>query len=82
MRQVNLKSDRIATLLEQIAQKTGETKVEVVAQALEKRLQELETTDCSARTLTWLETTVWPKLSETQRGQAPSKEEQEELLGF
>ena len=81
MRQVNLKSDRVALLLEQLTQRTGETKVEAVTKALEERLRELEAKDRAARTLTWLRTTVWPNL-ETQRGQAPSKEEQEELLGF
>ena len=82
MRQINLKSDRVATLLEQITQRTGETKVDAVARALEERLQNLEATDRAARTLTWLQTTVWPNLPETQRGRTPSKEEQEDLLGF
>ena len=82
MRQINLKSDRVATLLEQITQRTGETKIDAVTKALEERLQELEAKDRAARTLTWLKTTVWPNLPETERGKAPSKEEQEELLGF
>ena len=82
MRQINLKSDRVATLLEQITQRTGETKVDVVARALEERLQELEAKDRGARTLTWLKTAVWPNLPQTERGEAPSKEAQEELLGF
>ena len=82
MRQINLKSDRVAALLEQITQRTGETKVEAVTKALEERLGELKAKDRAARTLIWLRTSVWPKLPETQRGQGPSKEEQEELLGF
>lgn len=82
MKQVNLKSDRVAVLLEQITRRTGETKVDAVTKALEERLQELEVKDRTARTLTWLRTTVWPNLPEMQRGRAPSKEEQEELLGF
>ncbi len=82
MRQVNLKSNRVALLLEQITQRTGETNVDAVTRALEERLRELEAKDRTARTLTWLRTTVWPNLPETQHGQAPSKEEQEELLGF
>ena len=82
MRQVNLKSDRVASLLEQLTQRTGETKVDAVSRALEERLQELKAKDRSAWTLTWLETAVWPNLSEAQRGHAPTKEEQEELLGF
>ncbi len=82
MRQINLKSDRVAALLEQIAQRTGETKVDIVTKALEERLQELEAKDRATRTLTWLKTAVWPNLPETERGEAPSKEEQEKLLGF
>lgn len=82
MRQINLKSDRVAVLLEQITQRTGETNVDAVTRALEERLQELNAKDRTVRTLTWLKTTVWPTLPETQHGRVPSKEEQEELLGF
>ena len=82
MKQINLKSDRIVVLLEQITRRTGETKTEVVTRALEERLRELEAKDHAERTLIWLRTSVWPNLPETQRGQGPSKEEQEELLGF
>ena len=82
MKQVNLKSDRVASLLEQLTQQTGETKVDAVSRALEERLQELKAKDRSERTLTWLETVVWPNFTEAQRGHALTKEEQEELLGF
>ncbi len=82
MRQINLKSECVAVLLEQITQRTGETKVDAVTRALEERLQELNAKDRAVRTLTWLRTTVWPNLPKTQQGRAPSKEEQEELLGF
>lgn len=54
MRQINLKSERVAVLLEQITQRTGETNVDAVTRALEKRLQELNAKDRTARTLTWL----------------------------
>lgn len=82
MKQVNLKSDHLASLLEQITQQTGETKVEATIKALEGRLQTLEAEDRGARTLEWLQTAVWPNLPEAERGHAPSREEQEELLGF
>ena len=82
MKQINLKSDRVASLLEQLTRQTGETKVDAVSRALEERLQELKAKDRSERTLTWLETAVWPNFTEAQRGHAPTKEEQEELLGF
>ena len=58
MRQINLKSDRVAVLLEQLTQRIGETKVDAVTKALEERLQELEAKDRATRTLTWLQTAV------------------------
>ncbi|CAN5573115.1 hypothetical protein BH24DEI1_BH24DEI1_00180 [soil metagenome] len=82
MKQTSIKSDRVTDLLEQITQRTGETKVKVVTRALEERLQQLEARDRAARTLAWLKASVWPDLPEKQRGHAPSKEEQEDLLGF
>lgn len=82
MKQTSIKSDRVAELLEGIVRQTGETKVEVVTRALEERLQKLEAQGRAARTLNWLRTCVWPQLPAEQRGLAPAKEEQEELLGF
>ena len=82
MKQINLKSDRVAALLEQLTRRTGETKVEAVTKALEERLRELEAKDRAARTLVWLRTVVWPDLPKTQHGRGSSKKEQEELLGF
>lgn len=82
MKQINLKSDRLAELLERIVAHTGETKVDAVTQALEERLRALEAEERAAATLEWLRTSVWPRLPEGVRGRAPSKEEQEELLGF
>ena len=82
MKQINLKSERVAALLEQVTQQTGETNIDAVAKALEERLRKLEEVNRTARTLVWLEATVWPNLPQTQRGHAPSKQEQEELLGF
>lgn len=77
MQQINLKSDKVATLIEKIVAQTGESKVEAVAKALEERLQDLEAKSNSERTLAWLETSVWK-----HKAKAPSKEEQENLLGF
>ena len=82
MKQVNLKSERVVALLEQVTEQTGETNVDAVTKALEERLQKLQAADRAARTLTWLRTTIWPNLPEAQRAHAPSKAEQEELLGY
>lgn len=82
MRQTSIKSDRVADLIDLISARTGESKVEAVTVALERRLKELEGGGRAKRTTDWLENSVWPALPEESRGRAPSKEEQEELLGF
>ncbi len=82
MKQTSIKSDRVAELLEDILERTGESKVKAVTVALERRLEELKTHNRAERTLNWLETHVWPQLTPEIRGRAPTKQEQEELLGF
>jgi antitoxin VapB len=82
MRQTSIKSDRVAELVERVARRTGQSKVEAVTEALERRLKELEGGARAERTLDWLRSSVWPELPEGTSGKAPSKVEQEELLGF
>jgi hypothetical protein len=82
MKQVNLKSERVADLLEQTIALTGESKVDAVAEALKLRLSTLARNNAYKNTLEWLEQEVWAHLPEPYLGQAPSKEEQEKLLGF
>ena len=82
MKQTSLKSDRVAELVEQITRQTGESKVVAVTIALEERLLRLESRDRAQRTLDWLRASVWPNLPQGQRGKAPSRKEQEELLGL
>lgn len=82
MRQTSFKSDRVAELLDEITRRTGETRVDAVTAALEHRLEELTRANPAERTLAWLEHAVWPGLPEERRGRAPSKAEQEDLLGF
>jgi antitoxin VapB len=82
MRQTSIRSDRVAELIEQIASRTGESKVETVTAALERRLKELEGDARAERTLGWLRSFVWPELPEGVRGRAPTKEDQEDLLGY
>jgi antitoxin VapB len=82
MRQTSIKSDRVADLIDRIASTTGESKVDAVTTALERRLKEIEGDARAERALDWLKNAVWPRLPEGIRGKAPTKEEQEELLGF
>lgn len=80
MRQTNVKSDRVATLLDRLTDATGESRVEALERALEERLVHVRRRDRTARLRTWLETEVWPALPEGARGRAPDETEQDELL--
>jgi hypothetical protein len=80
MRQTNVKSDRVATLLDRLTDATGESRVEALERALEERLVHVRRRDRTARLRTWLETEVWPTLPEGARGRAPDETEQDELL--
>lgn len=82
MKQTSIKSNKVADLLDQIISSTGESKVDAVTQALELRLKQINKQSKIERTKTWLETQVWENLAETNKGKAPSKEEQEEILGY
>ena len=82
MRQTSIRSNEVASLLDEIVERTGESKVDAVKRALERRLGELQARESADRTLVWLRTAVWPRVPDDVRGRAPSKEEQEELLGY
>lgn len=82
MRQTSVRSDRVAELLDALVRRTGEARVEALERALEARLRHVEAADRATATLAWLERDVWSRLPEGARGKAPTKEEQEELLGF
>ena len=79
MQQINLKSDKVVALIEQITAQTGESKVEAVTKALELRLQNLEAKSNAESTLMWLENSIWAK---GKQDKTPTKAEQETLLGF
>jgi hypothetical protein len=53
-----------------------------VTKALEDRLRRQRSDGELDRVVTWLQHTVWSRLPEGVRGAAPSKEEQEAILGF
>lgn len=80
MRQTNVKSDRVARLLDEITRATGETRVEALERALEARLGHVTRSDRAARLRTWLEAEVWPHLPPDVRGHAPDPAEQDDLL--
>lgn len=80
MRQTNVKSERVAVLLDRLTDATGETRVAALERALEERLAHVGRRDRTARLTTWLETEVWPTLPDGMRGRAPDGTEQDELL--
>lgn len=82
MRQTSVRSDRVAELLDALVRRTGEARVEAVERALEVRLRHLEAEDRAAATVAWLERDVWSRLRPGVRGHAPSKDEQEAILGY
>ncbi len=82
MRQTSVRSDRVAELLDALVRRTGEARVDAVERALEGRLRHLEADDRAAATVSWLEHDVWSRLPPGVRGHAPTKDEQEALLGF
>lgn len=82
MRQTSIKSDRVAELLDELVAATGESKVEAVEKALEDRLRSQRRDSETERLVVWLENSVWSKLPAGVRGAAPSREEQDELLGY
>ncbi|HET8986078.1 MAG TPA: hypothetical protein VFN03_10000 [Trueperaceae bacterium] len=53
-----------------------------MTKALEDRLLRLRSDGELVRVVTWLQHAVWSRLPEGVRGTAPSKEEQEAILGF
>ena len=79
MKQVNIKSERVAELLEQVIARTSESEANAVANAFERRSLNMDAAAKIEDTLIWLKAKVWSKLDEVG---APSKAEQEELLGF
>jgi len=70
MRQTNVKSDRVAALLDELIARTGETKVAALERALGERLRRLDRADRLEQALGWLERDVWRHLPAGLRGRA------------
>ena len=62
MRQTNVKSDRVAALLDELTARTGESKVAALERALDERLRRLGREDRLEQALGWLERDVWRHL--------------------
>lgn len=83
---LNIKNSYVESLVNEVAQITGESKTEVVRKALEERRQQLSLSRFGAHTETrvWalLQNEIWPRIPSTQRGISISKAEEETILGY
>lgn len=75
MRQTNVKSDRVAALLDELTARTGETKVAAMERALDERLRRLGRADRLEQALAWLERDVWRHLPPDLRGAGAARAE-------
>ena len=82
MRQVNIKNDHAAELLDRVAETTGQGKTEAVISALELYLKSLDASRRAEAAITLVRERLHPAIDSEHLGKAPSKQEQEELLGM
>ena len=80
MKQINIKNDVAAELLERAAQMTEQGKTETVIRALELYLRSLEADRRAEAAIRLVEERLHPLIEPERLGQAPSKAEQEALL--
>jgi antitoxin VapB len=83
---LNIKDPETERLAAEVAALTGESKTGAIRTALRERRQRLALERTSGdRERLWrqiLEDEVWPSIPRELLGEAPSREEQDELLGY
>lgn len=81
---LTVKNPEVERLAEEVARLTGETKTEAIRKALLERKARLLCPQRPSKesVLEFLEREVWPKLPPESLGKAPTRAEQEEILGF
>jgi antitoxin VapB len=84
---LNIKDKETEALVAEIAALTGETKTGAVRRAARERLERLKLESEDPRRdaesmRRWLETEIWPLISDDLLGKSISKEEREEILGL
>lgn len=80
MKQINVKNDRAARLLEEVIAVTGEGKTEAVIRALELYKKSLGASRRAEAAIRFARERIHPTIPAEQLGRAPSKREREELL--
>ncbi|MDQ3458842.1 MAG: type II toxin-antitoxin system VapB family antitoxin [Deinococcota bacterium] len=82
MRQINIKNDRAAKLLDDIVKATGQGKTEAVISALGLYLKSLGASKRAEVATELARERLHPTIDPKALGRVPSKKEQEELLGM
>jgi len=83
---LNIKNAEVERLATEVAAKTGESKTEAVRKALQERSQRLAFQVTRRRRgeafLRYLAEDVWPNLPPGVLGRRPTREEEDEILGY
>jgi antitoxin VapB len=83
---LNIKNDEVERLAAEVARITGESKTEVIRQALVERRQRLayriNPADRQTRALHFLEREVWPRIPADELGRRLTTDEEDEILGY
>jgi len=83
---LNIKNERVERLVAEVADMTGETKVEAVRRALEERKARLvlyaPAGDPLARAMRIMEREIWPAIPAAQLGRRLSRQEEDAILGY
>lgn len=83
---LNIKNHEVERLASELALLTGESKTETIRRALEQRRRQLVFQVSQRRRgesfLRFLEEEVWPELPPEHLGRRPTRDEEDEILGF
>ena len=83
---LNIKNIEVERLASELSRETGESKTETIRKALEQRRRELAFRESRRQPgegfLRFLEEEIWPNLPPELRGRRPTREEEDEILGF
>ena len=82
MKQISIKNEKAVSLLEQVVQETHESKTDAVTHALELYLRSVSANRRAEAAIAYVRDHIHPKIDPAYLGRAPSKEEQEEMLGM
>lgn len=80
---LNLKSEEVVRLANEVALLAHETKTEAIRRALEERRERLIVASSRGQSLiSFLEKQVWPFIPEEVRGKRMTREEEDQILGY